>query len=393
MAYRKTIADMHALAAQKNGACLSSEYHGTETKLLWRCASGHEWEAIPERILLGSWCPRCAILQMRDTLEHMSEIASKRGGRCLSTEYINTNTALLWECAEGHQWKAQPASIKRPKASWCPVCAKENTRKHTLAWAQGLARLRGGECLSTEYMGTTAPLKWRCDKGHRWTAPAAAVDGGQWCRLCYVESMRFSLSDMQALAAKHNGRCVSKRYTDAKTHLLWECEEGHRWRAKLSTIYKSWCPTCAFDRKRLGIEKMHQIAAGHGGQCLSTEYTNNNAFLQWQCRKGHIWLARPVKIMIGHWCRTCAVDSRRLGIETMRQAAAMHGGKCLSEVYVNAITPLQWLCIEGHTWASRPENIRRGHWCPVCRAKQTEQARKIRRTQKKSKKFKVPILI
>ncbi|MGA7811983.1 zinc-ribbon domain-containing protein [Caballeronia sp.] len=392
MAYRKTIEDMRALAARKKGQCLSLEYRGMEAKLLWRCDSGHEWQAIPEQIQQGSWCPQCAILKMRDTLERMREIAQERGGRCVSTEYINTNTALLWECANGHQWKAQPASIKRPRASWCPVCAKDSSRKHTLAWAHGLAEKHGGKCLSKQYKGTTVPLEWCCDKGHKWTTTAGAIDAGKWCRQCYNDSRRFSLADAQALAEKHKGHCVSKRYTDAKTTLLWKCEKGHRWRARLTTIYRSWCPTCAFDRKRLGVEKMHEIAAAHGGVCLSQEYTNGHALLQWRCQKGHVWLARPDKIMSGHWCRTCAIDRTRLGIETMRQTAAMRGGKCLSDTYVNLLTPLQWQCIEGHTWTGKPDSIRRGHWCPVCRHKEVAENAKIRRTRKKTR-FRVPILI
>lgn len=42
----------------------------------------------------------------RHTLEEMRALAAARGGRCLSTEYVNTSTHLLWECANGHQWKA-----------------------------------------------------------------------------------------------------------------------------------------------------------------------------------------------------------------------------------------------------------------------------------------------
>ncbi|SAK80984.1 hypothetical protein AWB75_05050 [Caballeronia catudaia] len=378
MVYRKTIADMHALAARKNGQCLSQEYRGMEAKMLWRCESGHEWQAIPERIQWGSWCPQCAREKMRDTIEHMNEIARERGGRCLSSAYVNSDTPLLWECAKGHQWKARPGSIRGPKPSWCPVCAKERIRKETLAWAQGLARKHGGECISNEYKGTTVPLEWRCSEGHTWTAVPFYIARGQWCRLCYIESQRFSLADAQALAAKHNGRCVSKRYTDAKSPLLWECDKGHRWGAPLHNIHRSWCAECSFERKRTGIEKMHEIAAGYGGKCLSDDYTNQSALLRWQCEKGHEWLAKPMKIMIGHWCRTCAIERTRLGIEKMREIAAARAGRCLSDSYVNTITPLQWECCDGHIWSAKPDSVRRGTWCPNCAV--------LARTKKRTKR-------
>jgi hypothetical protein len=55
------------------------------------------------------------------TIKDMQCIAAKRGGKCLSDKYTS-NTKLLWECAEGHQWEALPSNIK--KGTWCPTCAR-----------------------------------------------------------------------------------------------------------------------------------------------------------------------------------------------------------------------------------------------------------------------------
>ncbi|WP_373322126.1 zinc-ribbon domain-containing protein [Paraburkholderia adhaesiva] len=46
----------------RTGECLSERYVNNETKLRWRCAKGHEWEAVPASVIKGSWCPQCAIL-------------------------------------------------------------------------------------------------------------------------------------------------------------------------------------------------------------------------------------------------------------------------------------------------------------------------------------------
>ncbi len=58
--YASTIEQMRALAAKKGGECLSEHYTNSHTKLRWRCAKGHEWEAVPNSIAQGSWCPVCA---------------------------------------------------------------------------------------------------------------------------------------------------------------------------------------------------------------------------------------------------------------------------------------------------------------------------------------------
>jgi hypothetical protein len=117
-------------ASSRGGICLSTKYAGVYGKLRFRCQNNHEWETTPGVILKGHWCPKCRDLRQgiarRLTIAEMNELASKHNGRCLSTEYINANTHLLWECSKGHKWKAIPNSIKR--GSWCAVCAKDRSR-------------------------------------------------------------------------------------------------------------------------------------------------------------------------------------------------------------------------------------------------------------------------
>ncbi len=55
------------------------------------------------------------------TIEEMRSIAEERGGKCLSNFYVNSQTKLLWECLKGHQWEATPNGIK--SGTWCPYCA------------------------------------------------------------------------------------------------------------------------------------------------------------------------------------------------------------------------------------------------------------------------------
>ena len=116
------------------------------------------------------------------TLEEMNEIAASRGGKCLSKKIVNSKTKLEWQCSKGHVWESTPFSIKNMK-SWCPDCS-----------------------------------------GHR----------------------KLTIDQMQKIAAKRNGRCLSKKYDNGSTKLKWECAEGHIWEATPSSIKysRSWCPQC-----------------------------------------------------------------------------------------------------------------------------------------------------
>jgi len=55
-----TMEEIKTMARIRGGECLSSAYSDAETKLRWRCAFDHEWDATPVLIRAGHWCPECA---------------------------------------------------------------------------------------------------------------------------------------------------------------------------------------------------------------------------------------------------------------------------------------------------------------------------------------------
>jgi hypothetical protein len=117
------LARMKEVAVQRGGVFLSDAYTSVNDRYRWRCAKGHEWETTPSDVLKGTWCPKCAKVARRDTLETMRQIAAERGGQCLSDAYVHQHAKLLWRCAKGHEWWARPGNVKNGR-SWCPTCSR-----------------------------------------------------------------------------------------------------------------------------------------------------------------------------------------------------------------------------------------------------------------------------
>lgn len=175
-----TLDDLQTIAAENGGECLSHEYVGNQVKLSWRCGRGHEWEATPASIRQGSWCPVCSGRQPL-TMDDMHAAAENRGGRCLSTEFLGVRTPLLWQCAKGHQWRAKPQIIRQ--GTWCPRCL-DPAPDAGIARVSRMARDRGGLCLSAQHHDPNKRLRWRCAKGHEWRAKEDEVVAGRWCPKC-----------------------------------------------------------------------------------------------------------------------------------------------------------------------------------------------------------------
>jgi hypothetical protein len=169
----------HALI--KGGKCLSDYYENGKKKLLWQCRKGHRWESSTQSVIgAGSWCPACA-KNIRLTIEEMQAIAEERGGECLSKKYINSETKLIWKCEHGHQWESTPLSVKY-RESWCPYCAKN--RAYTIKDMQSLAKDNGGICLSKNYVNVKTKLIWKCENNHVWESTPDNIKKGRWCPHC-----------------------------------------------------------------------------------------------------------------------------------------------------------------------------------------------------------------
>jgi hypothetical protein len=366
---KSTLAQMRVLARQRGGKCISKRYISSKIPLRWRCRRGHQWSAMPTNVSRGSWCPTCAH-RKRLTLGEMRALAARRGGECISDQYVNNDTKLWWRCSAGHEWEANPGLVKG--GTWCPECA--HVASLSLNVMKAIAASRGGRCLSTEYVNVETPLSWKCQAGHRWTAKPASIRSGRWCHYC-AHNQRLELKAMRRLARKRRGECLSTSYLNNHHSLLWECKRGHRWKASPANVKGgkrkrgTWCLECYNLRRRFrprhNIEKMKDLARSRGGLCLSDEYINSKSKLWWQCDKGHSWRAVPVAVRRGSWCPVCA-RNQKLTLEEFHSLAARKGGRCLSDRYINKATPLRWQCALGHRWYAQPGRIRRGTWCAKC---------------------------
>ena len=58
---------------------------------------------------------------------------------------------------------------------------------------------------------------------------------------------------------------------------------------------------------KLTIKEMQKIAKKRGGKCLSHRYINSRTKMKWQCKMGHQWFAIPDSVKRGFWCKRCSM--------------------------------------------------------------------------------------
>ena len=124
---------------------------------------------------------------------------------------------------------------------------------------------------------------------------------------------------------------------------------------------------------RLTLEQLQVNAAERGGKFLSTFVPKFTEKAEWQCSKGHKWLATPRQIRYDKtWCPVCigrayTEEHRIILLHELKKIAEENGGRCLSDKWVSAKTKMEWQCSEGHTWKATPDQIKNTKtWCPKC---------------------------
>ena len=123
-----SVSSMQDLASERGGTFISTSFKSVNERYEWRCMNGHQWSAAPTDVMKGTWCRKCSFNSKKAKISEAMDIATQRGGRCLSADMYDSYSKLLWECAEGHQWEARFNNVKNSK-SWCPECARRKIKK------------------------------------------------------------------------------------------------------------------------------------------------------------------------------------------------------------------------------------------------------------------------
>lgn len=269
-------------------------------------------------------------------LKKMQDVALSKGGKCLTKEYINSHTKMIWECSEGHTWEANSNNISN--GTWCPKCSKKNkvrtayqlspeaikkkeeNKKVLFLKLLEIAKSKGGICESTAYVNSKEKLKWICSEGHKWEANPNNIFSGQWCPKCGIikntDRQRRPVEAYHLRAKEMGGEClITHAPSSSIEKVKWKCSLGHLWDASGQSVIgsKNWCPECAHQKsiqrfselRPKKLELLKNIAIERGGECLSDKYIRQNSKLLWRCGNHHEWEAKPSDILQGSWCPSC----------------------------------------------------------------------------------------
>lgn len=261
-------------------------------------------------------------------LKKARRIAKKRGGECLSDEYIKSKNKMLWRCKKGHVWSASYDNTYR--GHWCPICNRGYPA--TLQRAIEAAQEHGGYCLSSEsdVKNNKSVLEWKCNNLNHpsWESSYdAVVNNKNWCFICSI-GWPASIEKARQKAREHDGYCLSLEHEleNKTSYLEWKCKNLNHpsWRATYGSVVKrngSWCSLCNVGEPA-NFKKLLCKISKHNGRCLSKEsdLKNSKSKLRFKCSNAShdSWVASYGKIVNqGTWCPQCTCKKTEIRLKTI----------------------------------------------------------------------------
>ena len=151
-------------------------YSGRNNKILWECENGHQFMATPATILMGSKCQQCIGRAVNNHEQYIAEIQRRFRGRVWPTvQYVNSATKISHQCGKGHDFVISPNQVLDSVFGGCAACAGMKKRDNE-GYDQQVEAAHGGRVIRVgDYINGKTPITHRCDKGHEWKASPTSI--------------------------------------------------------------------------------------------------------------------------------------------------------------------------------------------------------------------------
>ncbi len=324
---RNTDLDPHTLTA------------GSNKKAWWKCANGHEWQAIIQNRSKRSGCPYCAgqkVLKGHNDLKTVNPLLAKEwnydknSGLCPEDFMPNSNKSVWWICNKGHEWQA--TIVSRNGGNRCPYCSGHKVLKGyndlqtvnpilSKEWNYG----KNGALRPVHFTANSGQkIWWKCNKGHEWQATIDGRNRGSGCPYCTGHKVLMGYNDLQTLNPtlarewnyeKNPGLTPTKVMLKSGKKVWWKCDEGHEWQATVASRSDGrGCPYCSGRYVIKGENDLQTINPTlakewnhekNNGLTPMDVLPNSEKKVWWKCNKGHEWNATVGSRNSGNGCPIC----------------------------------------------------------------------------------------
>ena len=237
-------------------------YINNKTAIKCRCKiDGYEWTPIPNDLLNGHGCPKCAKKKRAQsrtkTYEQFMEDFKIKNKHAQSIEilepYTKVHTEIKCRCKIcEHEWTPTPSNLLNGHG--CPKCkgiriTQNRTKTHEQFMRELETKNKHGHDIEIlgDYENDKAKIKCRCKIcGYKWSPTANSLLHGHGCPKCAGKVIPTTEEFKEKLYQISPDIEVLGSYIDSGTKIKCRCKIcEHTWEATPNNLLKgSGCPKC-----------------------------------------------------------------------------------------------------------------------------------------------------
>ena len=188
-----------------------------------------------------------------------------------------SNKKVWWKCAKGHEWQAIVSD--RTRGGGCPYCAGKRANKDNClktknpSLARQWHKVKNGNLTPEDVVtGSGKKVWWLCEKGHEWqTTIIWRTSDNTGCPFCMQKGVEYelTLSNPELAEMWHpekNGNLTPADVTANSVNTVWWlCKKGHEWQEKVYLQDRSQgCPFCLKENPVKKVKKRNVSARFRG---------------------------------------------------------------------------------------------------------------------------------
>ena len=311
---------------------------GSNKKVWWKGACGHEWQTSVKARSNGENCPICSgarvIAGINDlaTLEPLLAKQWSNKNKIKPTEVsIGSHKKVIWRCDKGHEWEAAVKSRTINK-SGCPYCSHNKVLEGFNDLATLLPDIaaewsdRNYHLLPTQVtVFANRKAWWKCkDCGKEWYTLISTRSGGSKCPYCSGYKLLKGFNDLATTHPEIASEWSEKNLpfkpdavnAKSRENVWWKCSKcGNEWKSVINARVKGTvCPVCA---EREVLAGYNDLATTDKellddwyyelNRLKPMEVSRNSAKrVWWKCKHAHTWSMKiNERTVLGKGCRIC----------------------------------------------------------------------------------------
>ncbi len=316
---------------------------GSNKRVWWKGACGHEWETSVKARSKGEKCPICSGARVIEGINDLATLKpllaqewSKKNKLKPTEVSVASHKKIIWKCKHGHEWEASVKS-RTINGTGCPYCSHNKV----LAGFNDLASQYPD--IAAEWSDRNLPLLptmvtafanskawWKCrDCGNEWYTLISTRAGGSRCPYCSGYTLLKGFNDLATthpdLAAEWSERnyplMPDEVNAKSRHNVWWKCKTcGNEWKSVINARVKGTvCPVCA---DRAVLAGYNDLATTDRKLLAEWDYEKNSLLptqvsrksmksVWWKCSLGHSWKAKiSDRTIIGEKCTVCENEYR-----------------------------------------------------------------------------------